>query len=896
VTKTILRAAQVLAAIILLSTVKIAPAASLDFTAGTPLGSVAWNDVIYANGMFVAVGDDGNTLSSSITAYSTDGMNWQFGSVTGGGGALPDNGILGVTYGNGTFVGVGWFGTVITSTDGINWQVQDSGIGGNDRPMSVAYGNGAFVLSGAGFSPTNSAMLVYRSVDNGVTWTKALSTPAQVWLNGIDFVNNLFVIAGDLDTILTSPDGLNWTYRSSGVIATEHMDVAFGAGNYVSVGDKRDATDVGEITVSSDSITWSRLFAFSFDQLRSVAFGAGRFVAVGRNGEAAESSEGTIWASVDSDTGIELNGIAFGNNRFVAVGRNGIISTAAAVPPGPTVRMQLDATSTSFFNDFTIIFDDTGDGLLQQEEIVFFSGVAGTEPSGPMDFSYSGVAYVPPIPGVSTASGTINPNLTCAQCWEFTPSNLGDVSDGWFDTRWTYNVTPPTAPTQTLNFSYTFDGTDGNAWSPGATLSGDIQGTIQADGDTVIIESFGTVVLTRPGLPDLTYASIENDEFNAYPNLGEVPVMSFSGLKNNFRSCPEGFTFPYNDCGFGNTPGGGFLMSFDPSIFMGSWITAADGTGNVTCAGSGPQSGCRVQDRPINLGNWNLEVEVPLIECTTTAGGCNPTGGHAFTLPDNFVVPPGAILTQTATHFIDPRADEFGRCDGLTPLVLLDGALIIPPEFCGSPGFEVLTTETNIEILEGTIESRMFPEVFVDNPFGCDQPIIGDPQEQDIVIWQPTDSADVIEGHALQLTFDCGSSRGKTRRFSFFVVGMHFDFGIDFDLNPQAVTQAFIDHTSIDIESLLQAVENAEPALDVKKKKKKKKGDYSKLLKQARSIQKRFEQGRYDKASREIVSFLKTAERAKFDTEIGFNHQGNLISRASSIKFTLDEKIIFFLY
>ena len=193
----------------------------------------------------------------------------------------------------------------------------------------------------------------------------------------------------------------------------------------------------------------------------------------------------------------------------------------------------------------------------------------------------------------------------------------------------------------------------------------------------------------------------------------------------------------------------------------------------------------------------------------------------------------------------------------------------------------------------------MFPEVFVSNPFSCDRPIIGDPQLQDAVVWQPTDSADVIEGHALELTFDCGSSRGKTRGLSFFVVGMHIDFGLDFDQDPQAVTQAFIDLTSVKIDSLVQAVENAEPALGKKEKgkkgkkgKKKKNKNFDKLRKEARDIQKKFDKGQYDKASRKLVSFLRTVERARFDTGVGFNHQGDLISRASNIKFTLDEKII----
>ena len=122
-----------------------------------------------------------------------------------------------------------------------------------------------------------------------------------------------------------------------------------------------------------------------------------------------------------------------------------------AAAPGPTVRLQLNATSTSFFDDFTIVFEDTGDGLLQQSEIISFSGVSGTSPTTGTPLVYSGIAYIPAIPGISTASGTLNPTLPCAQCWELTPGNFGDPSDGWFDTRWTYTVSA--VPDMMIDFS-----------------------------------------------------------------------------------------------------------------------------------------------------------------------------------------------------------------------------------------------------------------------------------------------------------------------------------------------------------------------------------------------------------------------------------------------------------
>jgi len=278
------------------------------------------------------------------------------------------------------------------------------------------------------------------------------------------------------------------------------------------------------------------------------------------------------------------------------------------------------------------------------------------------------------------------------------------------------------------------------------------------------------------------------------------------------------------------------------------------------------------------------EVTVPANDCTATAGGCNPTGLHEFSLPDGFVPPPGAIITQTVVPFADTRADATGRCDGQTPQVLFGGDLIIPAHLCGSPEYRVIVTETNFDILEGTISNTVFPDQFVSNPIDCNIPIVGDPQLQSAFVWQSTDGADVIEGSAIALTNDCGSSRGRVRGFSYIVVGLHIDFGLDFDADPQAVTQAFVDLTSTKLNTLVAAVVNARPAL--------KRRDFRRLYLMAYLAERLHNRGRHHIASRFIRTFLSFTDRARFDTGVGFNHEGNLLSRADHIKFLLDEFIV----
>jgi hypothetical protein len=144
---------------------------------------------------------------------------------------------------------------------------------------------------------------------------------------------------------------------------------------------------------------------------------------------------------------------------------------------------------------------------------------------------------------------------------------------------------------ETFAFSYTHVGTNpGQVYAPGAVLSGQIDGTIDPmNPDRVIVNSFGAVVLSRPGLALFEYASIDSTEFNTNPISGNTVEMSFSGTILNFRSCPEGWTNrgfphfdlipPFDDCPFSTAPGGGFLMSYSYGNSPLGFTKTNDGNG-----------------------------------------------------------------------------------------------------------------------------------------------------------------------------------------------------------------------------------------------------------------------------------------------------------------------------
>jgi hypothetical protein len=154
------------------------------------------DDVVYGNGLFVAVGCSGTALTSP------DGVDWTqrtsegndlFG-VTYGDLFLAVDDLFGVTFRKGLFVAVGWCGTILTSPDGVDWTEQTSPTR-NDL-FGVTYGKGTFVAVG-----WNGTIL---TSPDGVNWTRRTSGTSNN-LSRVAYGNGTFVVVGDFGTILTSP-------------------------------------------------------------------------------------------------------------------------------------------------------------------------------------------------------------------------------------------------------------------------------------------------------------------------------------------------------------------------------------------------------------------------------------------------------------------------------------------------------------------------------------------------------------------------------------------------------------------------------------------------------------------------------------------------------------------
>lgn len=276
-------------------------------------------DVAFANGIFVAVGHNGTILTSANgTAWSPQAS----GTTVVLNGAASSNGVPGTA----AWVGVGHAGTILYSTasSASTWSQVPAG--------SLPPGLGGTILEQVTFGgPSGGQQYVavgwggtVLTSPNGTNWTQQTSGTA-VNLADVEYGGGQYVIAGWNGTILTSANGTGWTPRSSGTTANLY-DLAYGAGTWVAVGSQ------GTILHSSNGVNWSPASAGTSNDLYDVIYDGCRFVAAGAGGTILTSPDGVNWTPDTSGTAASLYGLASGSGIDIAVGYTGGTVLVAKAP------------------------------------------------------------------------------------------------------------------------------------------------------------------------------------------------------------------------------------------------------------------------------------------------------------------------------------------------------------------------------------------------------------------------------------------------------------------------------------------------------------------------------------------------------------------------------------
>jgi hypothetical protein len=233
------------------------------------------------------------------------------------------------------YVAAGDRGTVMTSADGVNWELElvpDAatnsvllGLGGSTNGL-VAVGSGGQIL----FSRALATNIVSTNIIAGVTnfATNTSSTLAIEWssvaapttndLQAVAGRDGLWVVSGAAGTVLTSGDGTNWAAQASGVTAFLSGGAAFN-NLFILTGDR------GTILTSSNGTNWFPQTSGTTNWVYRVRAVNGRLVAVGENGLILTSPDGTNWASLASGTTRLLNAVDYLEGCYFAVGAQGTV-------------------------------------------------------------------------------------------------------------------------------------------------------------------------------------------------------------------------------------------------------------------------------------------------------------------------------------------------------------------------------------------------------------------------------------------------------------------------------------------------------------------------------------------------------------------------------------------
>jgi len=211
--------------------------------------------------------------------------------------------VLGVAWGNGTFVGVGTTGAH-TSADGAAWSAWPITLDG-DALVRVAWSGSLWVAVG-------DAGRVYSSPD-GTVWTPRSSQTTRD-LAGVAWGGGTWVAVGELETVLTSPDGITWTQvRSapSGYLTS----VAWTGSGFVAVGQG------GRLLTSPSGSSWSPSTVAGEDWLTDATWAGSQLVVVSYDGTVLAGPAAGPLAPV-AETGRQLRRILWTGGRFIAGGND----------------------------------------------------------------------------------------------------------------------------------------------------------------------------------------------------------------------------------------------------------------------------------------------------------------------------------------------------------------------------------------------------------------------------------------------------------------------------------------------------------------------------------------------------------------------------------------------
>ena len=294
----------------------------------------------YGNGIFVlGGGNNGATITTS-----TNGTTWTTRTMT-----YPTSQTINkIIFANGLFVAVGTNGSLSTSPDGITWTIRVSTfvVTAGSHILDIVYGGGQFIIvgnKGPGTTPQ-----IATSPD-GITWTsRTLSNFGNNDISAISYGNNIYLVfsgSGASTPVATSSDGITWTTKTSVTISGGTPSITFGKGLFVL------AHGSGSITTTTDGTTWTvRTAPTTSGSTNSVSFVSKMFITTANRGQIVISPDGILWyltTTVDT-AGLTLYTTAYNSSIFIVGASNGSVYTSATIGIGIGALTKVNTNNATY--------------------------------------------------------------------------------------------------------------------------------------------------------------------------------------------------------------------------------------------------------------------------------------------------------------------------------------------------------------------------------------------------------------------------------------------------------------------------------------------------------------------------------------------------------------------
>lgn len=282
--------------------------------------------------------------------------------------------------------------------------------------------------------PDLTGKIIMTSPD-GITWTER-TTPIPSSGFCVAYGAGLYVVGADLASgtheIATSPDAINWTARSSPADSHEVLAVIYAAGLFVALWKASGNTNV---MTSPDGITWtSHTVPSPANNWTALAFGTGGFVATGTNGNAMTSPDGITWTDQSTSLSVDFDCVAFGAGIYSAIGGSeGSGEHLETSPDGVTWTLQPDLDSYPY-PFLGVVF---GGGQFVAVTATFIE-----DPANKSATSADGITWVTHTTGLNQTwqAVTFGAGIYCAVANDFGLTNaIMTSTDG---VSWTSRTTP----------------------------------------------------------------------------------------------------------------------------------------------------------------------------------------------------------------------------------------------------------------------------------------------------------------------------------------------------------------------------------------------------------------------------------------------------------------------